>query len=190
MNQSKHRSGQPYWLWQTKRLFPHPVFAGCISFACLLVTILFAGVAISERIWPMGIASAIFLAGTCATAAAAFTGTKDKRSANQQDSTHPQAYKPTFAVLVLLIGVYSWLLTIAMHVFDTFFKNGPGSLKYFVTLGIAVAATLFMQVYGKRVVRQHFGTMGGRNLTLNSRQVGYVVVFVMCCSVYLVWVAL
>ena len=189
MNQSTSQSREVFWLWQTKRLFPHPLFAGCISFACLLVTIIFIGVGFSERLWPLGMASFIFLAANYATAAAAFSLARERRSGFAGSRAIPRQEKPTFAIIVLLIGVYSSLLTIAMHAFEAFFKDGPGSTKYYVTLGIAIAASLFMQVYGKRVVRQYFGRKGGNNLYLTPTQVGYVVVFVMCCVFYLVWVA-
>jgi len=176
------------WLWQTKRLFPHPVFAGCISFSCALVTLLLAGVGITQQIWPIAGASAAFLVLAYATCIAAFSLAKEKRASIATPQIAQQPSKPTYAVMVLLVGVYSWLLTIAIHVFGAFFKNGPGSLKYFVTLGIAISATLFMQVRGKRIVRSHFGRAGGRNLTLDSRQVGYVCLLVLSLSVYFVWV--
>lgn len=181
-NFSRH---QPYWLCQAKRLFPHPLFAGCISLACLLVGILFAGVAINVvDCWPMGIPSVLFFGVSIATAFAAFTPSgKEPRTV----SGNVQTNKPTFAILVLLIGVYSWLLTLAMHIFDDFFNNGLGLTKYFVTLGIAIASTLFMQIHGKRVIREHFGAKGGRNLELSGWQALYVVIFVVSCGIYGAW---
>lgn len=189
MNQPDYPKRQPYWLWQTKRLFPHPLFAGCISIACLTVAILFAGVAVSVPVWPMGIASALFFAGAFATAAAAVTKSRERTPTRAEDFTwgSGQTRTPTFAILVLLIGVYSWLLTLAMHVFGALFKNGPGSVKYYLTLGIAIASTLYMQFHGKRVVRRHFGARGGRNLVLSTGQAVYVVVFVVGCGIYLTW---
>ena len=187
MDEPTNESQHPAWLVQTKRLFPHPLFAGCISLACLLVAILFVGVAIAGRIWPMLLASLIFLAGSFAAAAAALTKNVVPHSAHAGDSSHLQTNKPTFAILVLLVGIYSWVLTFAMHIFDAFIKNGPGSTKYYVTLGIAISSTIFMQVHGKRLVREHFGKMGGRNLLLESRQIKYVVAFILGCSFYMVW---
>ena len=176
---------QPYWLWQTRRLFPHPLFAGCISLACLLVGILFAGVALNViGCWPMGIPSGLFLAGSLVTACAALTRLDDEP---RRTLAKVQMNKPTYAIFVLLIGVYSSLLTLVLHVWGAFFKNGPGSAKYFVTLGIAISATLFMQFYGKRIVREHFGARGGRNLELTGRQAMYIVVFVIGCGIYTAW---
>jgi hypothetical protein len=176
----------PAWLGVTKRLFPHPLFAGCVSFACLLLTILFAGGAIAARMWPMGMASVFFLAASYATAAAAFSGNHQHQDGDEQQF---QTAKPTFAVFVLLISGYSWLLTIGMHIFHAFFNNGPASVKYFITLGIALSSTVFMHLYGERIIRQHFARMGGRNLVLTTQQVLYVVIFVICCGIYLAWLA-
>jgi hypothetical protein len=175
----------PYWLRKTKRLFPHPLFAGCISVACAVVGILFAGVALNVAgTWPVIFPSILFFAGALATASAAITRSHSEPSnaiaASQQS-------KPTFAIFVLLVGIYSWLLTVAMHVFDLFFKNGPGSVKYFVTLGIAITCTLFMQLHGKRVIRKHFGPTGHRNPELSSRQAIYITVFVVFVGGYLAW---
>lgn len=178
----------PPWLRQTKRLFPHPLFAGCISLACLMVGILFAGSAIAVNgAWPMGILSIVFFLGCYATAAAAMTRSERKPASTQREV---QANAPTFAIFVLLIGVYTWLMTIAMHVFHAFFRNGPGSIKYYITLGIPISATLFMQFYGKKVVRTHFGSMGGRNLELNGRQAIYVTLFVVSLGIYATWLML
>ena len=175
----------PYWLWKTKRLFPHPLFAGFISLALLVVGLLFAGVAINvDGCWPMAIPSVLFFAGCFATAAAAITPSDTEPPTV---TTDVQTEKPTFAIFVLLVGVYSWLLTLAMHIFDAFFKNGPGSAKYFVTLGIAISSTLFMQVYGKRVVREHFGARGGRKLVLSGRQAIYITIFVLSLGIYAAW---
>jgi len=188
MSQPEFSKRQLYWLWKTKRLFPHPLFAGCISLACLLIGILFAGVAINVAgCWPMGIPSVLFFAASYVTAVAAITKPNNEGSEVEQNSGHVQTNKPTRAILVLLIGVYSWLLTLAMHVFEVFFKNGPGSAKYYITLGIAITSTLFMQLYGKRVVAQHFGNRGGRNLELTASQALYVVFFVVCFGIYGVW---
>jgi len=132
----------------------------------------------------MGIPSVLFFAGCIATAYAAITPSE---KGPLSESHNIQTDKPTFAVIVLLIGVYSWLLTLAMHIFEGFFKNGPGSIKYFVTLGIAISSALFMQRYGKRVVREHFDALGGRNLVLSGRQAFYVTLFVVSLGVYLVW---
>lgn len=176
---------QSAWLRQTKRLFPHPLFAGCISVACLLVGILLAGAAIVVRgAWFMAIPSLAFLAGCFATAAAAIIpDAKESPVASHQ----VEERKPTFAIFVLLISIYSWLLMIGMTIFRVFFNNGPGSTKYYVTLGIAISSTIFMKVYGRRIVQEYFGAMGGKRIELSGRQAIYVTLFVMFTGVYFTW---
>ena len=128
--------------------------------------------------------SLLFFAGAFATASAALARSNTEPS-DAIDTL--QESKPTFAIFILLAGVYSWLLTIAMHVFDLFFKNGPGSVKYYVTLGIAITCTLFMQLHGKQVIRKHFGTTGHLNPELSGRQAVYITVFVVFFGSYLAW---
>jgi hypothetical protein len=132
----------------------------------------------------MGIPSVLFFAGCLATASAAITPS-DKEPATVPRNV--QSNKPTFAIFVLLVGVYSWILTLAIHIFDAFFKNGLGSTKYFVTLGIAISCTVFMQIYGKRIVREHLGVRGGRNLEISGRQAVYIAIFVVSIGIYAAW---
>ena len=175
----------PNWLRQIKRLFPNRLFAGAASFACLLVGILLAGVALNvQGAWIMGIPSILFFLGCLATACAAIIPPVE---ATSRSSSNAQTGKPTFAILVLLIGLYSWMLTAAMHIFQAFFKNGPGTTKYYVTLGIALTSTLFMKLYGGQIVRKHFGNLGGRNLELDAAQVVYVTLFVVAAGIYAAW---
>jgi hypothetical protein len=185
MDEPNSSPTQPYWLSQTKRLFPHPLFAGCVSLASLMIAILLAGVAINvPGTWLMAVPSALFFSGFIATAAAAVTPSTKAPCNAERDK---QATKPAFAIFILLISVYSWILTLAIHLFDVFFKNGPGSTKYWVTLAIAISSTVYTRVYGKKIVRQHFGAQGGRNLYLSGRQAVYVAIFVVSLGIYFTW---
>ena len=74
-----------------------------------------------------------------------------------------------------------------MHIFQAFFKNGPGTTKYYVTLGIALSSTLFMKLYGGQIVRKHFGKSGGRNLEIDAVQVVYVTLLVVAVGIYTTW---
>ena len=175
----------PAWLRQTKRLFPHPLFAGTISLACFTVGTLLAGVAINvQGAWLIGIPATLFFVGSFATASAAFTSWEKEPTIA---SDYLRTYKPTFAIFVLLIGTYSWILTIVMHVFNIFFKNGPGSFKYYVTLGIAISSSVFMRLYGTRVVREHFAESGTRRFELTGWQAFYITLFVVTCGIYAAW---
>lgn len=162
------------------------MFAGAVSCACLLLGLIFLMVTLGGQIWAMAIPTLLFFLGTYATSAAAASQLLEGRP----KKTAVKTERPIVAVVALLIGVYAWGLTLAMHVFGAFFKNGPGSIKYFITLGIAIAATLFTQFYGRRVVITHFGHDGGRKLELNPAEIIAAVVTVISFSLYFVWVAL
>ncbi len=53
-------------------------------------------------------------------------------------------------------------------------------------VGIAIVLTLFMRLYGKPIIRQHFGASGGRNLELTTSQAVCVAVFVVAISIYII----
>ena len=175
----------PYWLWKTKRLFPHPLFAGCVSLAFLTVGILFAGVAIDvEGAWPMAVPSALFFVGCFVTAVAAVTPyhTEPARVSHDDQPEHP-----TFAIFAVLIGSYAWLLTLLIHLSSAFFTFDRGSPKYLVTVGLALAASAFMRFYGNRVVLEYFGATGVRQLELSGRQAIYVTMYCVSFGIYIAW---
>jgi hypothetical protein len=149
MTESEPSRLLPYGLWKTKRMFPNPLLSACVSLASLIVGVIFAGVALHvPGCWPMGAPSAVFFAGSYATARATFTRRAETPALV---AAAMQTDKPTFAIFVLLISVYTWMLTLAIHLFEPFFKHRPGSLKYNVTLGLAIGASLFVisiGVYG------------------------------------------
>jgi hypothetical protein len=97
--------------------------------------------------------------------------------------------RPTVPILVLLISTYSWMLTIGLHLFRRFFAaNGPGGLKYNVTLGIALASSVYMTFHGRFVIRRYFGTAGARNENLSPVEALVVIAFVLGAGVYLAWI--
>jgi len=180
----------PRWLSKAKRLFPHPLLAGVVCLACLLLTVIFTGVVVFERVWAAAPFVVVLLGGAIATAAATVSEVNDWRLRRGPAAERAAPTAPTFAVIVLLISVYAWMLTAAVHVFEAFFRNGLGSYKYWITVGIAVAATVYMQFHGKRVVREHFGTRGGRNLELTGRQALYVLCLALAFGFYATWLSL
>lgn len=188
MEKRQAKRVEPYWLWQTKRLFPHPLFAGLVSLACLAVSVIFAGVTIGANVWPLALGSLVFFAASAVTAAAAYSLLFGKQTSYERTRIAPQGRQPTFAVLTLLISIYSCMLTIGMHLFEAFFKNGPGTFKYYLTLGIAIAATFFTQVWGKKILKQHFVGRGTR-FVLTARQSIYVIALIVGCGSYLVWLS-
>lgn len=180
---SSHR--QAAWLRQAKRLFPHPLFAFCVSVGFCLSGMLLAGVAIHvEGCWPAWIFSILAFFTSYAAAAAVVTPS-EKAPSSASSNLHPET--PTFAILAYMIGVYSVLFSIGILVFELFFKNGPGSIKFFVALGISVASSFYMRVHGTQVVRVYFGETRRSRLELSGRQSIYVTIFSMAVGYVVFW---
>lgn len=182
MNSPDPPRREPYWLWQTRRLFPHPLFAGCISLASFLVGLLLAGVAMSESdAWFLGIASPLFFAGSFATATAALT-----RAAKAQPATPPAAQpeNSTLAIFILLINASSWILTLTLYTFDSVVELH----KQLITLFLAVASTAYMLLHGYKTVRKQLGPQAGSNLNLSGKQAIQVTLFIIALGFYLTWI--
>ncbi|MBL8892556.1 MAG: hypothetical protein JNL67_21445 [Planctomycetaceae bacterium] len=78
---------------------------------------------------------------------------------------------------------------IRLHaLFGSEFGNGPGTVKYYINLGIAVAITIFMKWRGQKIVLENFGAQGGRNLEVSGWQAFIIVLFTIATGIYLVWI--
>jgi hypothetical protein len=81
------------------------------------------------------------------------------------------------------------MLIIGLHVFEHFFAaNRPGSVKYYVTLGIAFASSLYMSIHGKGMIRRDLGHRGGRNIEVTPLQAILVILVMVSCGIYLAWI--
>jgi len=159
------------------------VIAGGAGVICFLVGFFFLmGPTGEGRTWTTTIIGVLFLCVSLVMALVVINARTKARS-NREDL---QRNKPTFAVIILMIGAYSTMLTVAMHLFGVP-KNVPGSLKYWVNLAVAISSGVFMKLRGTDLVRSHFGEEGGRRLELNALQALYVTMFVLCCSLYWQW---
>ncbi|MDG2015319.1 MAG: hypothetical protein P8J33_17565 [Pirellulaceae bacterium] len=186
LNQGVKRSVL-YWRWKAKRLFPNRVFATVIGLASGLVTFLCFGVAINIPVWPMAIPGFLFFCVCLLASTAAITPKGAEREAREHFLREPQQDKSTIAIFVLLLGVMTSILVISMHIFRAVFPNGPGSLKYFITLGIAIGCSIFMKRHGNQLVKRHFGKTGGRDLVLSGKQAVAVIFFMVGVGVYIAW---
>ena len=175
------------WRWRAKRLFPNPIFAGAICLASGLVASLCFGVAINIPVWPMAIPGLLFCGVGLLAGTALFTPANLEVASRDTFLKKPQQDKSTIAILILLLGVITSLLAISMHIFRAIFPNGPGSPKYLITVGIAVACGIFMKQYGNQMVRNHFGQAGGRGLILSGKQAFAVALFMLGIGLYIAW---
>ena len=186
---SKSRSSQIslLWRWRAKRLFPNRIFASLICLASGLVAFLCFGVAINIPVWPMAIPGLLFCGVGVLACTAVFTPANFEVASRDNFLKKPQQDKSTIAILILLLGVITSLLAISMHIFRAIFPNGPGSPKYLITVGIAVACGIFMKQYGNQMVRDHFGQAGGRGLILSGKQAFAVALFMLGIGLYIAW---
>ena len=133
----------------------------------------------------MALPSILFFVGALVAFCAAFTKSNSEFDESESDNRQPE--KPTFAIMIALIGTYSWILSLGMFFFRGFF-NGLTPTKYYLTLGIAISATLYLQFHGRQVIRKHFGSVPDlRKLELSSEQAVYVAIFLIGISAYAAW---
>ena len=135
--------------------------------------------------WPMAIPSFLFFAGALVTFCAAVTESNSEFTENRSEDPRPE--KPTFAIIIFLISIYSWLLSLGMHFFGGFF-NGLTPTKYYLTLGIAISATAYMKFRGNKIIREYFGpTPDLRKLEITSGQAAYIMIFLLGIGAYFAW---
>lgn len=179
-------NSEPSWLWRSKRLFPNLIFASIISLMSLAVTTIFAAVTLTT---PNIIALPICLAFAALTffsAAAARSHLKRNPESQTAASRSVERTSTTMVLIVLLICVYSWLLTLGMTIVDIF-GNGQPNSKYWLTATIAVISSLFARIWGRKIIANKLGIQGGRNLTLSASQSAIVVMVTVGFAIYIVW---
>lgn len=80
---------------------------------------------------------------------------------------------------------------IGIHVFDAFFAlNRPGGLKYDVTVGVALASSIYTSIYGRPLIRKWFGARSGSNIgiAITPGQALIVVLLTVGCGAYFAWI--
>lgn len=150
------------------------------------VTAIFAAVTLTtQNLIALPICLA-FAALTLFAAAAAWSHLKRNPESKATSSDPVERKSTTFVLIVLLICVYSWLLTFGMTIVDFFIKGQPNS-KYLLTATIAVITSLFARIWGRKIILNNLGIQGGRNLTLSARQSVIVVSTTVGFAIYVVW---
>ncbi len=184
---------EPRWVTIALKFLPVPVFAFAIVATLMTVAAISAIFADMEGSLVGWIISAAFAATSVWLASAMLTRSFYRRRGNANSNTSPRyaasRSMPSFVILVLLVSSCTWMLMIAIHVFDIFFAGiRLGNVKYFLTLGIAFASTLYMTLHGRFVIRRYLGLTGGLNLMVTPGQAILVVVFMITFSAYCTWV--
>jgi hypothetical protein len=190
-NEEEPGMPEPMWVTVTLRFLPVPIFAfviSAITAAIAAFCFIFAHVDNSSIGLMLGVLFAA-LSGLIAWASfSRFLRTKTVRDvpANYTNSERLTAG----AIIAFMICVYSWLLAIGLTIFRSFFAaNRALGTKYYVTLGIALASSLYMSFHGRRLVQQHFGPSGrGGNIALTPAQALLIVVMVLAFAAYFAWI--
>ena len=180
---------EPRWVTTTLRFLPVPVFAFAVAaffFAAACFCFIFAGVERSAIGWAVGgtLASAALLVGTASFMRSRLLAREESSIPRYRNAEK----KPTVAIFVLLISIYSWMLTLGLRIFRNFFaaKDALG-VKYYLTLGIAIASSLYLSLHGRTLVRRQFGAKRGRGIVVTPAQSVSIFLFVLACGCYLAW---
>ena len=174
--------------------FRSPLLPGLASLVLLLAAALFGISAISggEATQGMWVVSAVFLVPAVVLGRAAMRSRRSQAPPNDTLDPELETAKHTghgmYPILVSLISVYCWILVIGMQVFAAINGGTPDNTKWYVTLGIAVAALLFMQFHGNAVLQRNFAGTSPRATTLTPVQSIGIVAFVIGAGVYLSWI--
>lgn len=182
---------EPAWITATLRLTPTPAFA-IVAIAIFVFGSLMCFFLADAGQSEIGSAfCGLFAALACLIATASISRHLHRRRHDASD-TRGQTNRerlPTGAIVAGFISVYSFLLTIGLHVFRNFFAaNRPGGLKYNVTLGIALASSLYMAIHGRSVIRKHVGPREGRIAFISPGQALLVIALALSFGVYFAWI--
>jgi hypothetical protein len=180
---------EPRWVTATLRFLPAPIFAFTVAAVFLALACFFYLLGSADRS-PTGLVISGFFASLSMLIGTANLNRSLRRGrAGALTSRYKGAdSKPTLVIFVLIIWVYSWMLMLGLRVFRIFFaaKAGAGT-KYYLTLSIAIASSIYLAVHGRSVLRRHIGPRGARNLVVTPRQALMVVLVVLAFGGYFAW---
>lgn len=182
---------EPSWVTMTLWLLPVPIFA-FLAMATVSAVSIFCFLIASVEQSPIGSALGsgfAVLAALIGAASVCRYRHRRRLAASELPRYGNSEQRPTGAIVVLLISIYSWMLMIGIHVFDRFFAmNRPGGLKYDVTVGVALASSIYSSVYGRPLIRKWFGARSGGNITITPGQALIVVLLTVGCGAYFAWI--
>jgi hypothetical protein len=182
---------EPVWVTSTLYLTPTPAVA-TVAIAIAVFAALMCFFFASAEQSPFGWALCGFFAAPAALIGAASVARRIHRqrlvATNLQRLTDSERL-PTAAIIAGFVFTYSWMLMIGLSIFRNFFAaNRPGGVKYNVTLGIALASSLYMALHGRSVIRKHFVALGGRKTHITAGQAILVVALALSFGAYFAWI--
>lgn len=182
---------EPAWVTTALRLTPTPAIATVaivISVFASLMCFFFASAEDSPVGWALCalVAAPAVWIGTAS--ASRHLRRRDLEVVNSRQTMNLKRL-PTVAIVAGFISVSSWMLMIGLHVFRNLFAaNRPGGLKYNVTLGIALASSLYMALQGRSVIGEYIFPRVGRYYYMTIGQATLVVALLLSFGVYVAWI--
>ena len=166
-----------------------PVFAFAVSATFLAIAIffyIFASVDGSPILWGIvGLFGSLAAFVGAASLARSLRLSRSRLALNRYESSEK---RPTFTIFVLLVSVYSWMLTLGFRVFRNFFDvRNLATEKYYVTVGIAIASSLYLALMADPCSDVSLGCGGGRNIVVTPSQALMVILFAVSFGCYFAW---
>jgi len=168
-----------------------PLLPGIASGVLLLAATLFAASAIAggEATQGMWVMCAFFLLPGIGLGRAALLSRNNANTPEKVPGQEPEKRTVTglYPIMVSLTSVYCWILLIGLQVFTAINGQTPDNIKWYVTLGIALAASVFMRFHGNTVLQRQFAGTAPGAVTLTATQSLGVVLFVVAAGLYFSW---
>jgi|GEM_PF-2079918 len=184
---------EPAWVTTTLRLTPTPAMAtvaiAVAMFASLMCFFLIASAEQSLVGWAL---CGLFAAPAVLIGIASVSRYFYRQRLKATDSQRPADCErlPTTAIIVMFISTYSWFLLFGLHKFGNvlFPANAAGGLKYNVTLGIALASSIYMIIHGRSVYHKHFIARHGKHMNVTAGQALVVILMAGAFGAYFAWI--
>ncbi len=183
MTQPPVNQERPAWLKQARRFFPNSIFASLMAIAFTVVGCILIRAGALEGPAFLFFLGLLMLGGTVFSGAAAVSFVADRMKGVQKTRSKPVESKPTFAIIVFLNGVMSWMLLTFVGFLPTRTPSSEESFDpIYIPLGLAILCTIYMGVHGRKVIREHFSQQRPGNFELTGWQAFWVVVLILFWS--------
>ncbi len=180
---------EPLWVRATLRFLPVPIYAFLVAVTFLAVACFFYLLGKSDKeTWALVIAGSCALMSLLIGSANAVRWFGRDRDLPSSPRYEPASTAPTLAIIVLLVWIYLWMLIIWLSIYAILFVTGPNaSIKFYVSLAIALACSIYLSGHGRSILVASFGARGGRNLIITPGQAVAVVLLVLAVGCYSAW---
>lgn len=96
---------------------------------------------------------------------------------------------PTMAIVAYLIVGFGWFLSVGLFLYDNSSDDAHVDMsKYFVTIGISTAATVYTKLHGHQAVRKYFWSQQMATAHITPWQTFVVVALMLSWGFYCAWI--